>query len=400
MSNVNNSNDERGAVVVIVAVCMIMLIGFLGLAADAGYAYLQKTRLQSVADAEALACVVSPNSAPCPVSGGDVYPAVNPYGFNVTILNPGDASFCQTSMQTGCAQATVQTTWNTFFIGLLGFKSLNLSATAVAGKNGNIPSCIITTGDFSANGNNQVGLNNCAATIGGSLSTTHKAGITITGLGTISVFNGGNANQCGTCVPNPVSVSTPIPELPSSVFPTKNLDGVALPTLPYTSCKNSACIPAIYTGGQVTLNANTTLQSGNYVFNGGFSNAGYSLTSGAGGVSLYVAGNQTLSLTGTVNLTAPSAVGCKAGSEMVISHPYVSSYNSISLHGSNVNLCLNGVVNLSADNVTVGGSSANLNITGSFVAHSIRLNGNMYPQISSNPCFNFYESTGAAILVN
>lgn len=396
----NSDNNERGAVVIVVAFCMLMLIGFLGLAVDAGYAYLQKTRLQSVADAEALACVISPSSAPCPSSGGDVYPAVNPYAFNVTILNPGDASLCQTSTQTGCAKATAQKSWNTFFIGLLGFKTFNISATAIAGKNGNIPSCIITTGNFSANGNNQVGLNNCAASIGGSLSSTNKAGITIAGLGTINVFNGGNPNQCGTCTPNPVSVSTPIPDLPSSTFPTTNLNGVALTTLPYTSCKNSSCIPAIYTGGQVTLNASTTLQTGNYVFQGGFSNGGNSLTSGAGGVSLFVAGDQNLSLSGTVNLTAPSAVGCKAGSEMVISHPFVSSYNAITLDGSSVNLNLNGVINLSADDITVSGSSANVNITGSFISHSIRLNGNMFPQVSSNPCFNFFESTGAAILVN
>lgn len=148
------------------------------------------------------------------------------------------------------------------------------------------------------------------------------------------------------------------------------------------------------------LKANTVLQTGYYVFNGGFSNAGYSLTSGVGGVSLYVAGNQNLDLSGTVNLTAPTIAGCTAGSAIVISHPYISSYNAITLNGSSVNLSLNGVVNLSADDITVSGSSANVNITGSFVSHSITLHGNMFPQISSNPCFNLYESTGAAILVN
>ncbi len=396
----NFQNNERGAIAVMVAVLMVVLIGFLGLAVDFGYAYLQKTRLQHVADAEALACVISPSAAPCPNTGGDVYPAVNPYGFTISILNPGNNSLCLIQSQTGCVRAIASTTWNTFFIGLLGLPSLNLSALAVAGKNGNVPSCIITTGNFSANGNNQVNLNNCASSIGGTLSTTNKAGITIAGQGSITVFNGGNATQCGTCSPQPVSVNTPIPNLPSSVFPSLNLNGVVLPNLPYTACTNSSCVPAIYSGGKVTLNANTVLQTGNYVFNGGFSNAGYSLTSGVGGVSIFVAGNQSLDLSGTVNLTAPSIAGCTAGSAMVISHPYVSSYNSIALNGSQVNLNLNGVINLSADDITVSGSSANLNITGSFISHSLRLNGNMFPQVSANPCFNLYESTGSAILVN
>ena len=85
---------------------------------------------------------------------------------------------------------------------------------------------------------------------------------------------------------------------------------------------------------------------------------------------------------------------------MVISHPFGGIYNAMSLNGSKINMHLNGIVNLSADDITVSGSSANLNITGSFISHSLRLNGNMYPQASSNPCFNLYESTGAAILIN
>jgi hypothetical protein len=367
---------------------------------DLAFAYLQKTRLQHVADAEALACVISPSGSPCPLIGGDVYPVVNPYGFSINLLNPGDNSLCLLPSQTGCVRAIASTTWNTFFIGLLGVPSLNISASAIAGKNGNIPSCIITTGNLSANGNNQLNLNNCATSIGGTLNTTNKAGITITGQGSITVFNGGNPNQCGTCSPQPVSVNTPIPNLPLSTFPSLNLNGVALPNLPYTACTNSSCIPAIYSGGQVTLKANTVLQTGYYVFNGGFSNGGFSLTSGVGGVTLFVAGNQNLDLSGTINLTAPVVAGCTAGSATVISHPYISTYNPITLNGSNVNLSLNGVVNLSADDITVSGSSAKVNITGSFISHSITLHGNMFPQVSSNPCFNFYESTGSAILVN
>lgn len=47
--------DQRGAVAVIVAVCMAMLIGFLALAIDVGYLYATKNELQNAADAAALA---------------------------------------------------------------------------------------------------------------------------------------------------------------------------------------------------------------------------------------------------------------------------------------------------------------------------------------------------------
>lgn len=47
--------DQRGAVAVIVAVSMVMLIGFLALAIDVGYLYATKNELQNVADSAALA---------------------------------------------------------------------------------------------------------------------------------------------------------------------------------------------------------------------------------------------------------------------------------------------------------------------------------------------------------
>ena len=394
-------SNEEGSIAILVAFLLTIFIGFMGLAVDFSYAYLQKTRLQKVADAEALACVISPASAPCPANGTNLYPELNPYGFTVTTVNPGDNSLClNPAKQTKCARATAQVSWNTFFINLFGVNTLNLSATALAAKTGEVPSCIVTTANFSANGTNKINLNNCAASIGGTLSTTNQSGIVISGIGTTTVFNGNNPNNCGACNPVPVSVQGPVPNLPNPTVPTKNIDGSTLPTLPYTSCTNSSCIPAIYTGGKVVLNAATTLRTGYYVFNNGFSNNGRTLTSAAGGVGLYIPGNMPLQLSGTVNLTAPSLAGCSVGSGIVISHPYSSTYNSIVLNGSGNSLTLTGVVNLSADDIRVNGTPVAINVIGSFVAHSIDLRGNMNPQASSNPCFNLYESSGKPVLID
>jgi Putative Flp pilus-assembly TadE/G-like len=396
-----NLSDENGSIALLVAFLLLIFVAFLGLAVDFGYAYLQRSRLQSVADAEALACVISPSASPCPTSGGNLYPQVNPYGFNVTTSNPGDSSLCLDPItQSFCASATAQTSWNTFFINLFGVNSLNLSATAVAAKPRNVPSCMITTQNFSANGTNIVNLNNCAASIGGTLNTTNQSGIGITGKGTTTVFNGNSTTNCGGCNPQPVGQPGAVPDLPSPTVPTKNINGSTLATLPYTSCTNSSCVPAIYTGGVVSLSSATTLSSGYYVFNGGFSNNGQTLNSAAGGVGLYIPGNMPLSLTGTVNLTAPSLLGCTEGSGIVISHPFQSSYNSLTLSGSGNSLNLTGVVNLGADNITVNGSPVAITVTGSLVAHSIVLHGNMNPQASSNPCFNLFENNGMPILID
>ena len=401
--SIESLGDEKGSMVLIVAFLLLVFIAFTGLAVDFGYAYLQKARLQSIADAAALACVISPASNPCPPSGINVYPEVNPYGFTVSTLNPGDNSLCIIpAKQSACARATAQTSWNTFFINIFGVNALNLSATAVAAKTGQVPSCVTTTQNFYANGSDIIALNNCSASIGGALTTNKKAGFNITGIGATTVFNGNNPNQCGNCNPDPVGVQGPIQNLPSPIIPTKNLDGYALATLPYTSCTNSSCIPAIYTGGKVVLSTATTLNSGYYVFNEGFSNEGQSLNSAVGGVGIYVPGDRPLQLSGTVDLTAPSPAGCSIGSGVVLSHPYVTLPQDLILNGDKNKFKFNGIVNLAADQITVlgSGTSSAINIVGSLVAYSITVKGNMNPQPSSNPCFNIYESSGKPVLVD
>ena len=396
-----DKNSSRGSISIVAAFSMLLIIGFAGLTIDFGYAYLQKNRAQNTADAEALACVINDSASPCGATAGDINPLLNPFGFTVGIVSPGDNSLCTLPLsQNYCARSTVTVTWDTFLIRILGVPTLTVTATATAGKVNAIASCVITTSNFSANGTNHVQLNSCSASIAGILSSTNQSGINISGPGNITVFNGNSPDLCGNCSPHPISTLKPLPVIPSNAIPTTNIDGSVLPTLSYKNCTNSSCIPAIYTGGQVTLKSNTVLRTGNYVFNGGFSTGGNNLSSGVGGIAIYVPGDQALDLSGTVTLSAPIIAGCTAGSGIVISHPYMSSYNSLTLNGSKNQLTLNGLVNLSADDVTVSGSSAGLSVTGSFITHSISLNGDMYPQLSTNPCFNLYENAGSVVLVN
>src|SRR5688572_23642298 len=47
--------SERGAILFIVAACLVVLLGFMGLAIDLAHAYNNKSQLQNIADACALA---------------------------------------------------------------------------------------------------------------------------------------------------------------------------------------------------------------------------------------------------------------------------------------------------------------------------------------------------------
>lgn len=385
----------RGAVAVVAAILLLVLFGFLGLAVDIGYGHVQKTRLQAVADAQALACVI--DASACGSGGENPFPQANPTSAQVTVEHP--VACPDSLLQQGCARATASAQWNTFFMGFLGQPQANAQAVAIAGRRARLPSCITTLSGFRSNGSNIMSLNNCSADIGGQLQGTNQSGIQVTSgsTGSITVYNGNTTDDCGNCSPAPVGLASPLPSLPSQVIPTTNLDGQPLQVRSASSCTSGTCQPGIY-NSPVKLTGATVFASGNYVFNGGLDTNNKTVTSSAGGVSFYIPGTQDLSLTGNVTLSAPTPAGCAPGSGLVISHPLSGTPRSLDLNGSKVSLKLTGVMNLSADKITISGSSSSFSLSGTMVAYSVALNGNMYPGISANPCNNLYQTGKISLL--
>jgi Putative Flp pilus-assembly TadE/G-like len=387
---------QKGATIVLFTLLLTVLIGFMGLAIDGGYMLLQKTRLQNTADAAALACVI--NSTACGSGGSNLFPDVNLYGFDVQTTKP---VVCPKTTQLGCVEAVASSTWNTFFLGILGQSTLSLHAKGIAGKNSGGATCVITDASFSTNGTNNVVLNNCSAAIGGSLNTTNNSGIVInpnTGANTITIYNG-NSTTCGKCTPAPIGSAGSMPVAANFTAPT--IAAAAAPTY-NASTKTYTYYPGSYASPVVfDKKYNYVLSSGAYgsayVFNGGLDTGSAVVTNEAGGVSIYVPGNKSLKLSGTVTLSAPTPTGCLAGSAVVINHPYTNTYYNLTMNGSQDHLNLTGVANLSADNLTVSGTSTALSVTGSFVINSLTLHGNMNPSYSANPCNNVYVAGGIAL---
>jgi hypothetical protein len=400
-------SNEEGSIAILVAFLLTIFIAFMGLAVDFGYAYLQKSRLQKVADAQALACVISPASAPCPANGSNLYPELNPYGFTVTTVNPGDNSLClNPAKQTKCARATAQITWNTFFINLFGVNTLNLSATALAAR-AIQPSCITATGL----GDNvikldgaDISLANCNVSSAGNVSTSGSNSF-ITG-GNVTAFNESSCpnltNKVG--VPQTIctSLSAPLPQIPIPSIPTLNLNGQPLIDQSSNSCFNSNCNPGIYSD-LVTFSQNTVLKSGVYIFNGGLQIAkNITLSNSSGGVSIFVASNSNIDLAPgvNINLIAPSTPGCSDGSGIVLSHlgPQLQK-KPITLQNAAV-LKLEGVANLTANDLVMNGTNNSMSIIGSLITNSLVLNGSISSQSSPNPCFNLYEPSGKPVLID
>ena len=173
---------EEGQTIVIVALCLVVLIGAAGLVIDVANLYVTQRHLQTAADAAALAaaqdlpnsttsaCTYSASTAgssTCTVNGANVALAGNGDNYGATFGNvqttaqvecvsvASAGTGCQTG--TGCPsyyppagkantnlgcnaiKVTEQTSVAPFFMGVLGFGSQTITASATAGLAGGTP---------------------------------------------------------------------------------------------------------------------------------------------------------------------------------------------------------------------------------------------------------------------
>ncbi len=153
--------SESGNVLVVTALCMTVLMGFAGMAVDVGMAYHTRQRVQTAADAGAIAAALSN------FNGGSgtaaAYTAVQQNGYpgtstDVTVTYP--VSFNGIN---GFTQVTVVEPRLTSFMRVFGFNLLSVSATAVAGPALVGSGCMDLTGttgtDFNFSGSNYLNLN-------------------------------------------------------------------------------------------------------------------------------------------------------------------------------------------------------------------------------------------------
>ena len=141
--------DEQGQIVLLLAVgiCMVVL-GATALAVDWGNGMLQKRRLQSTADAAALAAAIEVNR------GGSTSSAVgtaqtivsNNTGGAVSLPYPGTGSGTSLTQgieisSTGEVRVAIQRQVNTYFAPILGIKTLTIAARsrAIVGPEGVMP---------------------------------------------------------------------------------------------------------------------------------------------------------------------------------------------------------------------------------------------------------------------
>ena len=362
--------DEGGQTLVLVALSMTFLLGFMALAIDLGLLFRAHRNVQIAADAAAIAAALDYkyNTTGQPASAqaaGRAAAAANGItngvgGATVTINPP--PLYGPYAGDSGFVEAIVVDPSPTVFMGMFTKKSsLSVGARAVAGSGSNVGCmwALAKSGtDISLTGSGTIDAINCD--IYDDSSNTSSA-LVLTGSGSITakevgIVGGFTRTGSGSITPTPVTGISPAAD---------PLAGLAAPTIPTGTCPsnctqsntgsgNLTVSPGTYTSISNTGSGTLTLSAGNYIITGSLTNTGSgNLILGAGnytiggnfqstgssslslGAGLYIIGGN-LQLTGSGSMTGSGitfytqgATTLTGSGNMNLSAPTSGTYNGV-----------------------------------------------------------------------
>ena len=318
---------DRGQVFVLIAVALVALLACAGLAVDMGYVEHQKVKMQSAADAAAIAgASVLAGGSSAITAAADEDATLNGYtnGTNsttVTVNNPPQSG--PNTGNSSYVEVIINQPQSTFFLSVLGYNQISVAARAVA-ESQSAAGCVYALDTSAAQAvslSNGVNIStSCGlivdssssvalSVIGGAKLTTTSVGI----VGNYAVNNGGsivNYSSGGSLKPVTGMISVPDP-LASVQAPT--VSGCTYTGTQtynsYTASQNPpysgkyTINPGTYCGGISASNGvSVTFNPGTYILAGG----GMSLQNGGGtnsgtGVTFYNTTGSAAGYTGANN---------------------------------------------------------------------------------------------------
>lgn len=169
--------DEKGQALIITVLSMFVLMGFLGLATDVGFLFHDRREVQTAADGAAAAgALAATNGATTAqiTTAADNAAASNGFtngsnGVTVTVNTPPTSGYHQVSpyVEVDITQASIPTV----FMGVLGVKTMSVSARAVAGPAGSAKNCG-RTGTLVVKGSGTINAVGCGIYVGSDLDVT------------------------------------------------------------------------------------------------------------------------------------------------------------------------------------------------------------------------------------
>jgi len=283
--------EESGQATIIVALCMVVLIAFLGLSIDVGHLRLEKRNLQKAADAAALAagleirvCGTTPN---CGAMTTAATKALVENGFTGSTLITNCSSAAGSGLtlmvsnptcvngtndpnhgKTNYVEVEVSNTVRTYFSRIVGYDKVPIKARAEAARGLGGP-CIYAL-DPSGSGAITVGVALLVQSTCGIVDESSSSSALVCGVGlgiiapSISV-TGKTASLL--CFSTPVKTGVPVPT------PADPLAYLPAPSTANDACGTSTSSP--YTGSSSAVNI---ILGGNVVFNPGVYCGGISFT--------------------------------------------------------------------------------------------------------------------------
>ncbi|MGH7780064.1 MAG: pilus assembly protein TadG-related protein [Candidatus Binataceae bacterium] len=379
------AGSPPGQVLVVFAVSIVVILAGAGLAVDIGYMQRQKQRMQVAADSAAVAAASAlVTNATTPTVAGQNDAALNGFavgsGTTITINNPPKSGSFTTN--TGYAEAIIDQPQPTWFLSILGIKTMDVRARAVAGAS-NANGCMYILSPS----------NSGAITANGAASITSQCGILDdSSSGTALIANGSVTitasaiGVVGKALLNGGAVLTP-PAVTGIVGVSDPLAGVAEPFV--GSCTYNNFIvnssqtvqmsPGVYCGG-ITFdnNSKANFSPGVYVLRGGGMIAGSGCTLNGSGVTFFdttgTGGYSPIIMNSgvTATLSAPTSGPLKG---ILFFQDRAVTHGGASIINGGVNANFTGALYFPTTDLTYnGGSQASYTI---IVAQDLIVNGNV-----------------------
>jgi len=301
--------DESGQMIVMLAVSMTALMGFMALAVDVGILFHVRREVQIAADAAAMAGALdyhyngSQSSATTAAQRAASQNGVTNGSNGTVAVSPQLGSLYNSPYGVGFVQAIVSVPNPTMFMRLFGMTSVNLVSSAVAGP-GASQGCVWTLGGSGTDigGSGDLTAVNLVSGTGCEIYDNSNSGtaLDLTGGGSISAKQVGvTGGFSGTVRPTPITGMVPVTNPLASLAAPGIPGGGSCPVESFTT-GNHPLGPGCYSSISISGNASMTLSAGNYTIQGDFSDSSSrGLTLGSG---RYLVG-KGLQLTGTGSVT-------------------------------------------------------------------------------------------------
>ena len=362
--------EENGQILVMVALCLTVITGFLAFAIDVGLLFNNKRKLQNAVDAAATSAAIdymfnsSQTSATASANAAITANQIT----NPTVTVHYYPNITSSAHNTNAyIEVIASQPENTFFMGVFNHKVVTVAARAIAGMPGRGNACVIVlaptgAGAMTLQGSFDVSADSCGVVVDSSdpsaLQFTGGAGTLSAGY--VAVV-GGAGGQTGDSTPAPVihaapvvnpfpSLSGPVPSTDcttGSSGNTNTMSSINASTV-YKTVNNITCF-----SNNVSMSGTVTLPSGIVVFENGVTLGG-TVNSGANGTTIdNYGGTFDVSTGTTLNLTAPSnapvtSTSASASAQAVPSGIALmqpsNNTNTFKLQDGNSNGSLTGIV--------------------------------------------------------